>query len=190
MVSQINDQKVVDSIFYGFRNLTHIKRRYFTALSNDPDHRARIIPMMVGFNKPIVFDVEAQIRCSLGDGIEATSVNDIIDMVTDYNVVRNLWMLRNRYYSKLVPSFNQNISSQELLNGCHSSDYAHLVDVTETVVGSTDTLILKTKTFLTGRSVFKLTKNRKDLLGLCEPVDQLKFKNIVDTLSIDAAKAS
>lgn len=190
MEVQINDQKIVDCIFGGFRNLVHIKGQYFNTLSDDPDHRARVVPMMVGFNKPIVMDVQAQLRYSVGDSIEATSVTQVSDMVTDYNTLLNLWMLRNRYYGKLMPSFKQEISSELIMKGFDALDYAHLVDVTELVIGYTDKLLLDKKNFLSGRNVFKLANKRKDLLPLCVPVHQLKYQHIIDTLGVETARAS
>lgn len=187
---QISDERIIVDVLNGFNNLIRIKAKYHVGLSDDPDHRARVIPMMIGFNRPIVLDVKAQLHALTESGIEASYVAEITDMVTNYNILLNLWMLRNRYYKKLLPLFYKEMPSKTLLEGDVGFDYAHLVDITEQVIGYTDSLILDKNNFLTGQRDFKLAQDKKDLLEQCVPVHQMKLKHIVDTLEGGPARAS
>ncbi|MBT5073008.1 MAG: hypothetical protein HOH18_09530 [Kordiimonadaceae bacterium] len=145
---------LMNSVYFALKNLISIKKNYFGKLNEDPCQRVRSVPLVCSYDYHIEDDIEDLDFITIVDNIADKSENDwsylpvISNMVSDYNILINLWTLRNKYLEKFSDQFDQGATYEEIMDSDKSLDYIHLIDLTEMVIRFTDSQILLLIDFL------------------------------------------
>ncbi|VFQ46899.1 hypothetical protein MSL71_45810 [Desulfoluna butyratoxydans] len=149
--------------------LISLKHNYHGKLSNNPFQRATAIPYIVFSSKPISVNlpdisfIVPQMGNSNNSIYKWSQIPRIRNMFNNYNFLIDAWNKRNEIYHPILEKIRRNtqtekspesndrsrlITNDDVYEVIDISEFARLIDLTETVIKLTDIIIAELNDFL------------------------------------------